>query len=180
MGAFSALVRLMSEVRTSTDSSESSAPMTEMAGFSCSCEGRIAPLLASGTFSCPTAVLYYSMSHTTIVATSTESHLDQSHEGPKYFKLSFRLPLAMRISCVLGRNICNLTTAMPVVASEGNMDIVSDLVDIEANTCDRFNGTPLEGAVRHNFDMPQVPHVQRDNGATLAGTYAAAGRMQHI
>ena len=75
----------------------------------------------------------------------------------------------MRISCVLGRNICNLTTAMPVVASEGNMDIVSELVDIEANTCDRFNGTPLEGAVRHNFDMPQVPHVQRDNGATLAG-----------
>ena len=60
MGASSALVRfrLMSEVRTSTDSSESSAPMTEMAekmagfsemaGFSCSCDGQTDVLLCVG------------------------------------------------------------------------------------------------------------------------------------
>lgn len=37
---------------------------------------------------------------------------------------------------------------------------------------DRFNGCPLEDAVRHNFDMRNADQVQkllRDHGATLAG-----------
>ena len=75
------------------------------------------------------------------------------------------------------------------------MDILKYLVDIKANIMcrDRFNGTPLEDAVRHNFDMRNAPQVQkllRDNGATLAGegldyvvkmcAYAAEGQVEHI
>ena len=47
-------------------------------------------------------------------------------------------------------------------------------MSIRANiTCrDRFNGTPLEDAVRHHFDLPHMDKVQdllREHGATLAG-----------
>jgi hypothetical protein len=54
------------------------------------------------------------------------------------------------------------------------MEVLSYLVDIKANIMcrDRFNGTPLEDAVRHNFEMRNAVHVQkllRDNGATLSG-----------
>jgi len=86
-------------------------------------------------------------------------------------------------------------TAMHLAASEGNMQILEYLVDIKANIMcrDRFNGTPLEDAVRHNFDMRNSDAVQkllRDSGATLAGegldyvvkmcSYAADGRVDHI
>jgi hypothetical protein len=59
--------------------------------------------------------------------------------------------------------------------SLGSRDIlVSFQVSIGANiTCrDRFNGTPLEDAVRHHFDLPHMDKVQdllREHGATLAG-----------
>jgi len=59
--------------------------------------------------------------------------------------------------------------------SLGSPDILfSFQVSIRANiTCrDRFNGTPLEDAVRHHFDLPHMDKVQdllREHGATLAG-----------
>jgi len=86
-------------------------------------------------------------------------------------------------------------TALHLAASEGNMQILEYLVNIKANIMcrDRFNGTPLEDAVRHHFDMPNADAVQRllrDHGATLAGegldyvvkmcSYAADGRVEHI
>lgn len=65
-------------------------------------------------------------------------------------------------------------TAMHLAASEGQMDILEYLVGIKANIMcrDRFNGTPLEDAVRHNFEVRNAPLVQkllRDHGATLSG-----------
>ena len=86
-------------------------------------------------------------------------------------------------------------TAMHLAASEGNMEVLKYLVDIKANIMcrDRFNGCPLEDAVRHNFDMRNAEQVQkllRDHGATLAGegldyvvkmcSYAAEGQVEHI
>lgn len=54
------------------------------------------------------------------------------------------------------------------------MEVLQYLLSIKANIMcrDRFNGTPLEDAVRHNFEMRNAVQVQkllRDNGATLAG-----------
>ena len=49
---------------------------------------------------------------------------------------------------------------------------------------DRFNGTPLEDAVRHNFDVRNAEAIQktlRDHGATLAGEgldYVSAGKRE--
>jgi ankyrin repeat protein len=86
-------------------------------------------------------------------------------------------------------------TAMHLAASEGNREILRYLVGIKANIMcrDRFNGTPLEDAVRHHFDKPNMDKVQellRDHGATLAGEglsyvvkmveYAAKGNVDRI
>jgi ankyrin repeat protein len=86
-------------------------------------------------------------------------------------------------------------TAMHLAASEGNREILKYLVGIKANIMcrDRFNGTPLEDAVRHHFDKPNMDKVQellRDHGATLAGEglsyvvkmveYAAKGNVDRI
>ena len=86
-------------------------------------------------------------------------------------------------------------TAMHLAASEGIMEVMEYLVDIKANIMcrDRFNGTPLEDAVRHNFDVRNAAKVQqllRDHGSTLAGEglnyvvkmceYAAEGSVEHI
>ena len=86
-------------------------------------------------------------------------------------------------------------TAMHLAASEGHLPILEYLVGIRANIMcrDRFGGTPLMDAVRHNFDLRNADQVQkllRDQGATLAGegldyvvkmcTYAAEGKVEHI
>lgn len=86
-------------------------------------------------------------------------------------------------------------TAMHLAASEGAIDIMNFLVEIKANIMcrDRFNGTPLEDAVRHHFeirDAEKVQKVLRDHGATLAGEglkyvikmceYASEGNVERI
>ena len=86
-------------------------------------------------------------------------------------------------------------TAMHLAASEGHMEILEYLVEIRANIMcrDRFGGTPLEDAVRHNFDLRNADQVQallRKQGATLSGegldyvvkmcSYAAEGKTEHI
>ena len=86
-------------------------------------------------------------------------------------------------------------TAMHLAASEGHMEILEYLMSIKANIMcrDRFGGTPLEDAVRHNFEMRNAESVQkllREHGATLAGEglnyvvkmceYAATGATEHI
>ena len=75
------------------------------------------------------------------------------------------------------------------------MDILEYLVGIKANIMcrDRFNGTPMEDAVRHHFDTRNADAVQkllREHGATLAGEglnyvvkmceYSASGSTEHI
>lgn len=65
-------------------------------------------------------------------------------------------------------------TAMHLAASEGKMDVLQYLVGINANIMcrDRFNGCPLEDAVRHHFEVRNADAVQkllREHGATLAG-----------
>ena len=84
---------------------------------------------------------------------------------------------------------------MHLAASVGNIQILQYLVHIKANVMcrDRFNGTPLEDAVRHNSDMSNAEQVQkllRDKGATLANEgltyvvrlceYAAQGNVEGI
>lgn len=54
------------------------------------------------------------------------------------------------------------------------MEVLTYLVGIKAKIMcrDRFNGTPLEDAVRHHFEVQnadQVQKVLREHGATLAG-----------
>ena len=86
-------------------------------------------------------------------------------------------------------------TAMHLAASNGNLEILEHLVGIKANfMCrDRFNGTPLEDAVRHHFDVrnaAQAQRILRSQGATLAGEglkyvvkmceYAAEGDAERI
>ena len=75
------------------------------------------------------------------------------------------------------------------------MEVLQYLLSIKANIMcrDRFNGTPLEDAVRHHFETRNADAVQkllRDHGATLAGEglnyvvkmceYAAQGSTEHI
>ena len=73
------------------------------------------------------------------------------------------------------------------------MEVLKYLLSIKANIMcrDRFNGTPLEDAVRHHFETRNADAVQkllRDHGATLAGLnyvvkmceYAAQGSTEHI
>ena len=75
------------------------------------------------------------------------------------------------------------------------MEILEYLVGIKGNIMcrDRFNGTPLMDAVRHNFEVRNAPAVQkllRNHGASLAEegldyvvkmcTYAAEGSVEHI
>ena len=103
-----------------------------------------------------------------------------------FLNLSFSLQMCVVVS---GR------TAMHLAASEGKMDILEYLVGIKANIMcrDRFNGTPLEDAVRHHFDTRNADAVQkllREHGATLAGEglnyvvkmceYSASGSTEHI
>jgi hypothetical protein len=86
-------------------------------------------------------------------------------------------------------------TAMHLAACEGHVEILEYLVEIRANIMcrDRFGGTPLEDAVRHNFDLRNAAQVQkllRDHGATLSGegldyvqkmcSYAAEGKVENI
>ena len=61
------------------------------------------------------------------------------------------------------------------------MEVLQYLLSIKANIMcrDRFNGTPLEDAVRHHFETRNADAVQkllRDHGATLA----AQGSTEHI
>ena len=63
-------------------------------------------------------------------------------------------------------------TALHLAASEGKADVVRYLIECNCNiTCkDRFGGTPLDDAVRHNFDLPNAALLQdllRQNGASL-------------
>jgi glutaminase len=86
-------------------------------------------------------------------------------------------------------------TAMHLAACEGHIEILEYLIEIRANIMcrDRFGGTPLEDAVRHNFDLRNAGQVQkllRDHGATLSGegldyvqkmcSYAAEGKVENI
>jgi ankyrin repeat protein len=65
-------------------------------------------------------------------------------------------------------------TALHLAASQGNITVMTYLIEVKANIMcrDRFNGTPLEDAVRHHFETQNADQVQkllRDNGASLAG-----------
>ena len=86
-------------------------------------------------------------------------------------------------------------TALHLAASEGHMEVIEYLVEIKANIMcrDRFNGSPLEDAVRHNFEVRNAKQVQallRDHGATLSGegldyvvkmcSFAATGDVENI
>jgi ankyrin repeat protein/CRP-like cAMP-binding protein len=63
-------------------------------------------------------------------------------------------------------------TALHLSTCEGRVEVVTYLLSAKCNiTCkDRFGGTPLEDAVRHNFNLSNASQVQallRDHGASL-------------
>jgi glutaminase len=63
-------------------------------------------------------------------------------------------------------------TALHLATCEGRVEVVTYLLSAKCNiTCkDRFGGTPLEDAVRHNFNLSNASQVQallRDHGASL-------------
>ena len=86
-------------------------------------------------------------------------------------------------------------TALHLAACEGHTQLVSFLLEAKAeiNATDRFGGTALEDAVRHNGEVRNAKHVQtmlRENGADLSSsdtdfiarvnTYADEGNIDGI
>jgi ankyrin repeat protein len=86
-------------------------------------------------------------------------------------------------------------TALHLAACEGHVELVEYLVQAKAdvNSKDRFGGTPLEDAVRHNFDIRNAKQVQtilRAHGSSLKDTvndytvkmceYASQGMLENI
>ena len=86
-------------------------------------------------------------------------------------------------------------TALHLAACEGHIECVEYLLECKANvhSKDRFGGTPLEDAVRHNFDVRNAKQVQtilRGQGSSLKNSltnytikmceYAATGMIEKI
>jgi ankyrin repeat protein len=86
-------------------------------------------------------------------------------------------------------------TALHLAACEGHVECVEYLLENKANveSKDRFGGTPLEDAVRHNFDVRNVKQVQtilRGQGSSLKNSltnyiikmceFAATGMIEKI